>query len=577
MNTDAHTIHAAVYARRWKTLAVLSLSLVIIGLDNTILNVALPSLREHFDASNSTLQWIVDSYLLVFAGLLLTMGTLGDRFGRKRALLAGLGIFGAASLAVLAADSANHLIAIRAAMGVGAALIMPATLSIITNVFPREERGKAIGIWAGMAAIGIGLGPLFGGLLLEWFSLDVRLPRQRPRHRRRRPRGRRPRPRKPRSASWPLRPRRCRDLHRGPRGARVRRHRSARSGLDESCPSLGCFATAAVLITAFVRWELRTPEPMLNLSFFRNPRFSVASAAISVAFFSLFGSVFALTQYLQDAKGYSALQAGAAMVPLALGLVMGAGSSIKLVARLGTTRVVTLGLVGLAALFATSLAWEPETAYWPLGLWFFGLALSMGWIMGPATDSVMGAVPEEKAGVASAMNDVARQVAGALGVAVIGSLVGSLYATRVEDATDALPADQAAAASDSVGAAVAIAERLPDGAGTALHHAATTGYTDALGIGLAVAAAVALTGAAIVARLLPPHHRPAEAAHPAPLPSMTPVEVAGAGSSLRLARRIGGREQAASSDSPAIPAAELVRRQSRQHQLDACPWPAPAP
>ena len=431
---------------------------------------------------------------------------------------------------MLAADSANHLIAIRAAMGVGAALIMPATLSIITNVFPREERGKAIGIWAGMAAIGIGLGPLFGGLLLEWFSWTsvflVNVPVTAVAV----------------LAGVALVPE-SRDPHPGRfdlvgAGISIAALVALVYGVIEapdrgwtSPVIVGCFATAAVLITAFVRWELRTPEPMLNLSFFRNPRFSVASAAISVAFFSLFGSVFALTQYLQDAKGYSALQAGAAMVPLALGLVMGAGSSLKLVARLGTTRVVTLGLVGLAALFATSLAWEPETAYWPLGLWFFGLALSMGWIMGPATDSVMGAVPEEKAGVASAMNDVARQVAGALGVAVIGSLVGSLYATRVEDATDALPADQAAAASDSVGAAVAIAERLPDGAGTALHHAATTGYTDALGIGLAVAAAVALTGAAIVARLLPPHHRPAEAAHPAPLPSMTPVEVAGAGSS----------------------------------------------
>ena len=170
MNVDALNIDPAVYARRWKTLAVLSLSLVIIGLDNTILNVALPSLQEHFHASTSTLQWIVDSYLLVFAGLLLTMGTLGDRFGRKRALQAGLALFGGASLAVLVTDSAGELIAIRAFMGVGAALIMPATLSIITNVFPREERGKAIGIWAGMAAIGIGLGPLLGGLLLEWFS-----------------------------------------------------------------------------------------------------------------------------------------------------------------------------------------------------------------------------------------------------------------------------------------------------------------------------------------------------------------------------------------------------------------------
>jgi hypothetical protein len=159
-----------VYARRWRMLAVLALSLVIIGLDNTILNVALPTLQERFDASVSQLQWMVDAYLLVFAGLLLTMGTLGDRFGRKKALLAGLGLFGGASLAVLVVDSSGQLIAVRAAMGAGAALIMPATLSIITNVFPREERGKAIGVWAGMAAVGVGLGPLVGGVLLHWFS-----------------------------------------------------------------------------------------------------------------------------------------------------------------------------------------------------------------------------------------------------------------------------------------------------------------------------------------------------------------------------------------------------------------------
>src|SRR3954468_11931813 len=164
------TIDPAQYARRWKTLGVLALSLLIIGLDNTILNVALPSLQKEFDASSSTLQWIVDSYLLVFAGLLLTMGTLGDRFGRKRALQGGLLLFGGASLAVLVVDTADQLIAIRAAMGIGGALIMPATLSIISNLFPREERGKSVGIWAGMASVGIGLGPLFGGLLLEYFD-----------------------------------------------------------------------------------------------------------------------------------------------------------------------------------------------------------------------------------------------------------------------------------------------------------------------------------------------------------------------------------------------------------------------
>src|SRR5829696_3354703 len=159
-----------VHALRWKTLGVLSLSLIIIGLDNTILNVALPTLQDEFDASASGLQWMVDSYLLVFAGLLLVFGTLGDRLGRKRALQAGVSIFGLASLGALVADSSDQVIAVRALMGVGAALIMPATLSIIANVFPPEERGKAIGIWAALAAVGIGLGPLAGGLLLEWFD-----------------------------------------------------------------------------------------------------------------------------------------------------------------------------------------------------------------------------------------------------------------------------------------------------------------------------------------------------------------------------------------------------------------------
>src|SRR5829696_5005596 len=160
----------AVHARRWKTLGVLALSLVIIGLDNTILNVALPTLQAEFSASAATLQWMVDAYLLVFAGLLLVFGTLGDRLGRKLALQSGIAIFGLASLGALVADTAGQVIAIRSLMGIGAALIMPATLSIIANVFPAEERGKAIGIWAALAALGIGLGPLAGGLLLEWFD-----------------------------------------------------------------------------------------------------------------------------------------------------------------------------------------------------------------------------------------------------------------------------------------------------------------------------------------------------------------------------------------------------------------------
>jgi DHA2 family multidrug resistance protein-like MFS transporter len=282
---NPQSVHPAVHAVRWRTLAVLSLSLVIIGLDTTILNIALPTLQDEFEASPSTLQWMVDSYLLVFAGLLLVFGTLGDRFGRKLALQAGVSIFGLASLGALFVDSAEGVIAVRAAMGVGAALIMPATLSIIANVFTGEERGKAIGIWAALAAVGIGLGPLAGGLLLEWFDwwsvflvnvpfaaaavlLGIRFV---------------PESRDPKPGSFDL------------LGAGL--STAGFSGLvyaiieapDEGWLSglvRGLLAASAVLLVAFVGWERRTPEPMLDLGFFRNLRFSVGTAAVSVAFFA---------------------------------------------------------------------------------------------------------------------------------------------------------------------------------------------------------------------------------------------------------------------------------------------------
>ena len=220
------------YARRWKTLGVLSLSLVIIGLDNTILNVALPTLQHEFDASPSKLQWMVDSYLLVFAGLLLVFGTLGDRFGRKRALQAGISIFGLASLGALIADSADQVIAVRAAMGVGAALIMPATLSIIANLFTGKERGKAIAIWAALAAVGIGLGPLTGGLLLEWFDWSSVFMVNVPFAAAALLLGIRYVPGEPRSPARLVRPAWRRAFHRRLQPPRLRDHRSARAGLD---------------------------------------------------------------------------------------------------------------------------------------------------------------------------------------------------------------------------------------------------------------------------------------------------------------------------------------------------------
>ena len=262
---------------------------------------------------------------------------------------------------------------------------------------------------------------------------------------------------------------------------------------------------------------------MLNLGFFRSARFSVGTAAVSVAFFALLGAIFALTQYLQFAHGYSAIEAGAIMSPIALGLMMGAGSSSKAVRRLGTSRVVAAGLSGLALLLALTTLWSPSTNALVLAAWFFGLALAMGWVMAPATEAVIGAVPAAKTGVASATNTVARMVSGALGVAVVGSLVSSLYSADVEGSLDALPAEAQAAAESSVGAASAIAAQLPPNAASAL--LATTGdaFTQAMGTGLLVAAALAGAMAVIVLRFLPPRE-PVEAESHEPRPSPHPQQ-----------------------------------------------------
>jgi EmrB/QacA subfamily drug resistance transporter len=496
------TIDPVQYARRWKTLGVLSLSLAIIGLDNTILNVALPTLQDEFDASSSKLQWMVDSYLLVFAGLLLVFGTLGDRLGRKLALQAGVSIFGLASLGALVADSADHVIAVRAAMGVGAALIMPATLSIIANVFAGEERRKAIAIWAALAAIGIGLGPLAGGLLLEWFDwssvfllnvpfaaaallLGIRYV---------------PESRDPHPGSFDLL---GAVLSTAGFSVLVYAIIEAPEQGWSSGLVLGLLATSAFLLGSFFLWEGRVEEPMLDLGFFRSARFSLGTAAVSVAFFALLGGIFALTQYLQFAHGYSAIEAGAVMSPMTLGLMIGAGSSSKAVGHIGVSRVIAGGLTGLALILALTMLWERDTGALVLIGWFFCLTLALGWIMAPATDAVVGAVSAARSGVASATNTVARMVAGALGVAIIGSLVSSLYSNDIEGSRDALPPEAQAAAEESIGAAGAVAAQLPPDAAAGL--LATTGdaFTDAMGFGLLVAAALAATMAVLVLRFLP--------------------------------------------------------------------------
>ena len=517
---------SAVYERRWKTLGVLSLALLIIGLDNTILSVALPSLQKQLDADSSQLQWINDSYLLVFAGLLLSFGVFGDRFGRKLALQAGTAIFGLASVCVLFVDTPDQLIAVRAVMGAGGALIMPATLSIISNVFPRDERGKAIAAWSAAASVGTGLGPLFGGLLLEWFdwqsvfllnvpvcvvafALAIRLV----------PDSRDPEPGRFDFAGVTLSAAALLFLVYGIIEA------PERGWLDPL--TLGFAGAAAAFGLAFLWWEQRTPEPMLDLSLFRRARFALGAVAISLACFSLLGAMFSLTQFLQSALGYSALEAGAAMTPIALGIIVGAASGGRLEERFGTAKIVAGGLAVLGATLLAAVTWSPSMPYWPIAVWFFVLAVSVGWILAPATNAVMGAVPEAKAGVGSAMNDVTRQVASALGVAVIGSLTTSLYTGTMENETDGLPHGATEAAQDSIGGAVAVADGMPGDTGASFADRAADVFTDAMALGLVGAAVVSLVGALLVLRFMPARHEPPQLrVVPAQAPPEPPIALA---------------------------------------------------
>lgn len=492
---------AAPYARRWWALGVLSLCLVLIGLDNTILNVALPAIVRELGATASQLQWIVDSYVLVFAGLLLTAGSLGDRYGRKGALQAGIVMFVIGALASIAAQSPTQLIAARAFMGIGGALIMPSTLSILTNIFPPEERPRAIGVWAAVAGLSMPIGPVVGGWLLGHFAWNsvfwINLP--------------------PAALALIAAQRLIPDSrdHDAPRidipgallsiaGLGVLLYaiiRAPEHGWTAGS-TLVWFAAGIVLLGAFIGWEVRTTDPMLDMRFFRNPRFSAANGAITLVFFALMGSMFSMTQYLQFVLGYSALESGLRMLPIAAGMVIGAPLSARLAQRIGG-KIVTAGglsIVAIGLLLMSRL--HADSGYLPLLIALLVMSTGMGCSMAPATEAVMGAIPRRKAGVGSAMNDTTRQLGGALGVAILGSLMHSIYRNGVADALAGLPVAAAAAARDSLGAALQVsAQAGPAGAGLAL--AARQAFVDAMQRGLQVGALVTVAGVAIVLLFLP--------------------------------------------------------------------------
>ncbi len=451
-----------IHARRWAILAVLCLSLFLAVVDNTIVNVALPTLSRDLGATTSQLQWIVDAYSLVFAALLLVGGSLGDRYGRKGALQLGLVLFAVCSAGAAFTTSAGALIIARGLMGIGSMLIFPATLAILTNVFTDpKERAKAIGAWSGVVGLAVALGPITGGILLKhywWGSIFlVNLP----------------------VAAIALIlggfliPR-SKDPETPPLDAvgfllsivgigllvyttieaPVHGWRSART--------LASYAAAFVLVALFALCENQSAHPMLDVSVFRNKRFTAASTSVMLAFFAFFGFIFLITQYFQFVRGYDTLSAGIHTLPFAGAAGVAAPIAAFLALKFGTRTIVTLGLALMSSGFLYASTFTSTSAYvGPVVVSMVMLAIGLSFTTAPSTDAILGALPPEKAGVGSAVNDTTRELGGTMGVAVIGSVFSSVYGPRVAEKLSALgvPEIGVKAARTSVVAAQIVAAR----------------------------------------------------------------------------------------------------------------------
>jgi EmrB/QacA subfamily drug resistance transporter len=503
--------------RRWWTLAVLCLSLLMTVLDTTVVNVALPTLSRGLHASPSGLEWIVDSYTLLFAGLLLLGGAIGDRYGRHRTLPAGLVVFAAGSIAAACSQSAAELIAARAVMGAGAALVMPATLSILSGVFPNPaERARAIGIWSAVSGLGIAVGPALGGLLLEHFSWSsiflINLPV---------------------IAIALMAGRKLIPASRAPHPPRLDIPGAVLSvaGLSvltytliqapdngwTSTPTLAIGSVSLILLGAFAVVQLRSTEPMVDLHLFSNPRFAGASAGVMALFFALTAATFLLTQVYQFVLGLSPLQAGLRALPPALMVAIVSPLGARLAEKTGPRTPIAAGLAlatGGLLFFSTATTGSSYLHYMAA---MSVMGTGIGLAMAPATQSIMSTLPPAKAGVGSAINDTTRNLGSVLGIAVIGSIVTSAYKTAFTPAHVGVHIAQAAR--QSIGAATQIVHQLPSPIGHQLAIVAHHAFIHAADAGLLVAAGITIAGVIIAARTLPGRvdaTQPAPAQHAAP-------------------------------------------------------------
>jgi EmrB/QacA subfamily drug resistance transporter len=498
------------YAKRWWVLATMTVCLLVVITGNTILNVAIPTVQRELHATQGELQWAVDAYILVFAGLLFSWGVLGDRVGRKRVLLIGLSIFALGSVLAAFSSSPIELIGWRAVMGIGGAAVQPTTLAVITNVFPANERGKAIGVWAGTAGIGVAGGPLAGGAVLEHFwwgsvflvgvpvaivgivAVVAFVPESKD-----------PSPGRLDVPGVLLSIGALAGLVYG-----IIRGGSGKGWTTPGVlvPLLGGLA----LLVIFVWIQRRSSHPALDVSLFRNPAFSAAAGALGLNFFALLGATFYLVFYLQGVRGYTPLQSGAALIPVAVGMAIMAPRSSGLAERFGAKAVVATGFVLIALSFLGIQLLGLTTPVWLLIVVLSVQGLGMGSVMAPATESIMSVVPREKAGAGAAVNNSVRQVGGALGVAILGSVLAASYAAHLGSSVDGLPAGLRADASQSIVATVEAVRQVEAGgdedaarAAAALVEPAQEAFVSAMHVTAVFTAGAALVAAGVVLVWLP--------------------------------------------------------------------------
>ncbi len=495
------------YRLRWWTLAVIALSLLISNLDTSVLYVALPTIQAKLHATNSQLMWMVNAYTMVFGALMLTTGSLGDRIGRAKLLQAGIAVFGLASLGAFFSNNPNHLIIWRIVQGTGASMLVPATLAIITNVFPKEERAKAIGVWAGIGGIALALGPIIGGLLVQHFNwnsvflinIPVALVAL--------------------IAGWFLVPD-SRDSN--PRKLDIVGNILALAGLASllyglvngvskgwTAPQiLGTLIGAVILIAAFIIWEKRLSQPLVEIGFFRSSRFSAGIIALFLMGLGLNGAYYVLTYYMQFVKGYSVLGTGMRFLPPAIGLLLGAVTTEKLAKRFGTKAILVIGFMGAAIMMFLTSQYTIDTSFWQIGAEFFFMGLFIGFIMTSVTDVIMGAIPKAQAGIGSAMNNVFRTLSGTIGIAALGGIVTSIYGTNLLKSAGSiagLPASLAQQATDSIGTALWIAGsgQLPSEMSNALVQAAKQSFIDGWQVMAIVSGIIFVIGAILALKFIP--------------------------------------------------------------------------